>query len=62
MEKIKTRLVRGRDLRQGDVFVSGDEVTDVYHDSEGTWIETFRGNCGYADGQTWRVQLPRPPR
>lgn len=62
MEKIRTKPVRGRDLRQGDVLASGDEVTEIHHDSEGTWIETFRGNCGYADGQTWRVQLPRPAR
>ncbi|WP_433474959.1 hypothetical protein ACQPZP_40830 [Spirillospora sp. CA-142024] len=62
MEKIKTKLISGQDLRRGDVLASGDEVIDVHHDSEGTWIETFHGNCGYADGQTWRVRLPRPPR
>ncbi|CNE78058.1 Uncharacterised protein [Mycobacterium tuberculosis] len=62
MEKIKTKSVRGQNLRQGDVLASGDEVIEVHHDPEGTWIETFRGNCGYADGQTWRVQVPRPPR
>ncbi|URN01225.1 DUF2637 domain-containing protein [Actinomadura madurae] len=62
MDKIKTKLVTGGDLRAGDVLACGDEVTEVHHDPEGTWIETFRGNCGYADGQTWRVQLPRPPR
>lgn len=62
MEKIKTQVVNGRDLREGDVLASGDEVTEVHNDPEGTWIETYRGNCGYADGERWRVQLPRPLR
>lgn len=63
MAKLETQRVPGKDLRVGDVFADdGDVITEVYRDSDGTWIETDRGDCGYADGDFWEVQLPRPPR
>jgi hypothetical protein len=37
-------------LEPGDRFPDGDEITAVYHDLEGTWVETHRGDCGYMTG------------
>ncbi|MFB4306964.1 hypothetical protein [Actinomadura sp. GTD37] len=41
--------VKPRSLEPGDVFADGDEITEVYRDRDGVWIETERGDSGYLD-------------
>jgi hypothetical protein len=39
--------VKPRNLVPGDELASGVYVTGVWHDPEGTWLETSDGDAGY---------------
>jgi hypothetical protein len=47
-----TRTVKASELRAGDTFTTGDWVTEVYNDAEGTWLATSDGDEGYVNSVT----------
>lgn len=56
------RMLPGNELQVGDIIVDAnatpyDEVIEVHQDIDGTWVEFYHGDMGYADLNTYRVEL-----
>lgn len=60
LDSVPFCLLSGNLLKEGDIIVDAngaeyDEVTSVFKDIDGSWVEFTSGDMGYADNSVYRV-------